>query len=77
MVYCAYKEKFDYYKDGTLQVNENNEEGDLMFEIINQSKRGIYKKSEYLIIFFITLITECLILLDCNSIKHKFHYCKK
>ena len=77
MVYCAYKEKFDYYKDGTLQVNENNEEGDLMFEIINQSKRGIYKKSEYLIIFFTTLITECLILLDCNSIKHKFHYCKK
>lgn len=77
MVYCAYKEKFDYYKDGALQVNENNEEGDLMFEIINQSKRGIYKKSEYLIIFFTTLITECLILLDCNSIKHKFHYCKK
>lgn len=60
--YISYKEKYDYYPKGKLKVNDKEVTGDLMFEIINKEKRGIYTYYEYITIFVITLIIEYVVL---------------
>ena len=61
-VYIAYKEKFDYYPNGILEVNGNEETGDLMFEVINNEERGIYTYLEYMTIMILTLGMEVIVL---------------
>ena len=66
-VYIAYKEEFDYYPDGILEVNGKEETGDLMFEIVNNEKRGIYTYPEYITIMILTLFMEVIVLLMRKS----------
>lgn len=61
-VYIAYKEKFDYYPNGILEVNEKEETGDLMFEVVNNEERGIYTYLEYMTIMILTLGMEVIVL---------------
>ena len=61
-VYIAYKEKFDYYPNGILEVNGNEETGDLMFEVVNNEERGIYTYVEYMTIMILTLGMEVIVL---------------
>ena len=61
-VYIAYKEKFDYYPNGILEVNGNEETGDLMFEVVNNEERGIYTYLEYMTIMILTLGMEVIVL---------------
>ena len=61
-VYIAYKEKFDYYPNGILEVNEKEETGDLMFEVVNNEERGIYTYLEYMKIMILTLGMEVIVL---------------
>lgn len=61
-VYIAYKEKFDYYPNGILKVNEKEETGDLMFEVVNNEERGIYTYLEYMTIMILTLGIEVIVL---------------
>ena len=61
-VYIAYKEKFDYYPNGILEVNKKEETGDLMFEVVNNEERGIYTYLEYMTIMILTLGMEVIVL---------------
>lgn len=61
-VYIAYKGKFDYYPNGILEVNGNEETGDLMFEVVNNEERGIYTYLEYMTIMILTLGMEVIVL---------------
>lgn len=61
-VYIAYKEKFDYYPNGILEVNKKEETGDLMFEVVNNEERGIYTYLEYMTIIILTLGMEVIVL---------------
>lgn len=61
-VYIAYKEKFDYYPNGILEVNKKEETGDLMFEVVNNEERGIYTYLEYMTIMILTLSMEVIVL---------------
>ena len=61
-VYIAYKEKFDYYPNGILEVNKKEETGDLMFEVVNNEERGIYTYLEYMTIMILTLGIEVIVL---------------
>lgn len=61
-VYVAYKEKFDYYPDGILEVNGKEETGDLMFEVVNNEEREIYTYLEYVTIMILTLGMEVIVL---------------
>ena len=61
-VYIAYKGKFDYYPNGILEVNGNEETGDLMFEVVNNEERGIYTYVEYMTIMILTLGMEVIVL---------------
>ena len=61
-VYIAYKEKFDYYPNGILEVNKKEETGDLMFEVVNNEERGIYTYLEYMTIMILTLGVEVIVL---------------
>ena len=61
-VYIAYKEKFDYYPNGILEVNKKEETGDLMFEVVNNEERGIYTYLEYMTIMILTLGMEVKVL---------------
>ncbi|MBP3840871.1 MAG: hypothetical protein IK997_01960 [Bacilli bacterium] len=61
-VYIAYKEKFDYYPNGILEVNGKEEAGDLMFEVVNNEERGIYTYLEYMTIMILTLGIEVIVL---------------
>lgn len=60
--YISYKEKYDYYPKGKLEINDKKVTGDLMFEVTNKEKRGIYTYFEYITIFVITLIIEYVVL---------------
>ena len=61
-IYIAYKEKFDYYPNGILEVNKKEETGDLMFEVVNNEERGIYTYLEYMTIMILTLGMEVIVL---------------
>ena len=61
-VCIAYKEKFDYYPNGILEVNKKEETGDLMFEVVNNEERGIYTYLEYMTIMILTLGMEVIVL---------------
>ena len=61
-VYIAYKEKFDYYPNGILEVNGKEEACDLMFEVVNNEERGIYTYLEYMTIMILTLGIEVIVL---------------
>ena len=61
-VYIAYKEKFDYYPNGILEVNKKEETGDLMFEVVNNEERGIYTYLEYMTIMILILGMEVIVL---------------
>ena len=58
----TYKEMYDYYPEGTLKINGKKHDGDLLFEIKNRSKRPIYGKIEYVLVFLFIILLEYLIL---------------
>jgi len=58
----SYKEQYDYYPEGNLEVNGKEETGDLSFEVVYNNKRGIYTCFEYIIIVVISLSIEYVVL---------------
>ena len=61
-VYTSYKKQYDYFNEGILTINNKNEEGDLMFEIYNVEKRGIFSKLGYILITIIIVFIEYILL---------------
>lgn len=69
-VYTSNKPSFDFYPEGKLVINDKEESGDLLFEISNYEKRGIYSKIEYIFIAILSLGIEYVVLFrkkDCNE----------
>lgn len=60
--YISYKKQYDYYKQGILEVNGKEEEGDLMFEVLNKENRGIFTYFEYISIFILTIVVEYIVM---------------
>lgn len=61
-VYVSYKQQYDYYKDGTLEINSKEEAGDLMFEVCYTHERATYTYVEYIAIIIISLGIEYILL---------------
>lgn len=60
--YISYKKEYDYYPEGNLYINNKIQKGDLMFEICNKEKRGIYTYFEYVLIMVGSVVIECIVL---------------
>ena len=54
----VFKTEFDFYPSGKLIVNGEEQASDLLFEIINLEKRGIYTIPEYIIICILIMFLE-------------------
>lgn len=61
-VFTSFKEEFDFYQDGKLTINNIEYKGDLMFEVMNNEKRGIYTKCEYILLMVLTIVIEYIAL---------------
>lgn len=70
-VYVSYKEEFDYYPNGVLKINNENEPGDLMLEINNNKNRSVFSYTEYIILIFLTLTIEYVILYRKEGVKNE------
>ncbi len=62
--YIAYKEMYDFYPPGSLKVNEDNEDGDLLFEVTYTSAKAIYSYPIYLMVVFISIGFEYIVLFN-------------
>ncbi len=56
------KEEFDFYKDGKLYINNEEQKGDLMFEVLYYNKRSTYNIIIYLLLslLYITYLYKVL-----------------
>lgn len=72
-VITAFKEEYDFYPSGALKINGVEQKGDLLFEITNIEKRGIYTYGEYILIVIITISIEYFVLFkgENNKLKYK------
>lgn len=61
-VILSKKKEFDFYPQGGLKINDGEQTGDLMFEIINKEKRGTYTHIGYIFLMFLTFGIEYIVL---------------
>ena len=57
-VASVFKTEFDFYPGGKLIVNGEEQTSDLLFEIINLEKRGVYTIPEYMLICILIMFLE-------------------
>lgn len=60
-VALSYKEQFDFYPPGIFTINDEKQDGDVMFEVINNENRGTYTRGGFIVLIIVILSIEYIL----------------